>query len=236
MALVVMYIAIGVYYFDKNLCSDEVLERLGSSDKDYHAVVNVRNCGATTDYVTSVQIEGNSVLVIKGYHKNDLSIRWEWKNRLVIEYSGKNDLIHSVKYNYEDAKIELIQSPESWIEYINAEYGFELVFTQSWKGYKVAKGTIDYLDDTYYFSFDLPVKNKDQWSGSGYAVPLTIIVYPKSVWREFEESGEPSFSSYITENDKYVFAYALWQEIPKEMEGVDFEQERIISSFKFVHR
>lgn len=106
-----------------------------------------------------------------------------------------------------------------------------MTFTDSRKGYHLNSITKTELnDDVYYLFFGMSsIQGSDKNNGS-YAYPLTIIVYPKSVWTEVQKEGGPN-GTYIAENNNYVFAYSQWQDIPDNLMGVNFQVPKVISSF-----
>ena len=74
-----------------NLCGDEVVSTLSSPGGRYRAVWIVRNCGATTDYVTHVVLERKSLLgwnresVFVARGEQRLDIRWLTNDALQID-------------------------------------------------------------------------------------------------------------------------------------------------------
>ena len=127
-------------------------------------------------------------------------------------------------------KEEIIPSKKSdemanWKTYRNNEYGFSLNFPLLWKEYKTSKrmlnwgafGTSDSID------FGLPAQNS----------LFNISMHTKSQWKNIisEEGPRPT---YIKENGKFVFAYAIAQDaVNNEMVERIKEIKSILSTFKF---
>ena len=125
-----------------------------------------------------------------------------------------------------------------WHTYKNNEYGFEITFTDAWKGYKLEKeniigGIADVID------IQLPTKDQ-KWARFDYlATSLKILIYTPQTWSMI--SKDILSPNYITKNDKYVFAYILWQDVPSDFGGSSsiaykiLEFDKIISSFKLIN-
>ncbi len=122
-------------------------------------------------------------------------------------------------------------SPD-WKTYTNTEYGFQVTLTDAWKGYRVIKKASVGLSDSYNLYFEVPIKDKNYSDKLGYAAPMAISVYPKTVWAQIQQENAP-MGTYIAENSNYVFAYSHWQDSPAELRNVDFKITQIISTFKF---
>ena len=89
-----------------SLCSVEKTATLPSPDGKNKVVVRVRNCGATTDYVTEVSIVPLSRENITGYGNtfrikgfldipDDLEITWQSNNKLLITYPADQTIYKS---------------------------------------------------------------------------------------------------------------------------------------------
>jgi hypothetical protein len=76
-------------------CNDAILQQKQSPDKSYHVTVFERDCGATTDFSTIVNIQrphkrfdpkrGSNVLVIKG--RSSIELSWPPQGGLDVSYS-----------------------------------------------------------------------------------------------------------------------------------------------------
>jgi len=103
-----------------------------------------------------------------------------------------------------------------WKNYKNNEYGFTMVFPDSWKGYTIEKSTWqgwrnDGLGEIRNYSdIKLIFKNpqttvKEQWQD------IPIMVFTSDVWQLVSEgkisvSAAPIGPAKIGENSKYIFA------------------------------
>ena len=140
-----------------------------------------------------------------------------------------NQIISTFKFT------DTINAQADWRIYKNKEYGFEITFTDAWKGYKTEKeDVIGGIAET--IAIQLPTKDP-KWANSGYmAIPLRILIYTPQNW---PMASSDNFSpKYITKNDKYVFAYSSWQNVPSDLGSSNaeaskaFQFNEVISSFK----
>jgi hypothetical protein len=87
------------------LCSDELVTEVPSPDRALTAAYFVRDCGATTDFVTAVSVRRGrgsykdrsaQVFVVRGRHK--VSLAWTGPRTLVVECSGceRKDVVYQV--------------------------------------------------------------------------------------------------------------------------------------------
>ena len=74
-------------------CSDELIGEYASPGSSVIARHVVKDCGATTDFSTNVNVDENTALRIKGYHTDDIEIVWEDGINLKIKYKGDENLI-----------------------------------------------------------------------------------------------------------------------------------------------
>ncbi|MDO8492554.1 MAG: hypothetical protein Q7S34_02875 [bacterium] len=123
----------------------------------------------------------------------------------------------------------------SWKTYTNIEYGFQLIFTDAWRGYKVKLQEISSNFGAGTLAFRVPTKSKiyvDEFGQDGYATVLKISILNPEYWASLqnEEGPKPTF---LARNSNYVFTYSLWQDPPEDLLNVDFEWSKVTSSFKF---
>ena len=96
-------------YLSRDLCSDEVLGEVGVSDGKDKVLVYVRDCGATTDFVTVVELHGRAALKVKGYHKDDLEVSCLSDKKLQIYTSAESDVIFQGRL-IDGIEIELVKT------------------------------------------------------------------------------------------------------------------------------
>lgn len=117
--------------------------------------------------------------------------------------------------------------------YKNDRFGFELNLTNSWKGYKVfsSEGSQGVGAPTY-LEFAMPTTDKSRSvmsvtdEISGYASPLTITIIAKD--RSYHGTGVK-----ITEDSDNAYYYTINKDLPSDLQGINLEIPKIISSFKF---
>jgi len=106
---VVLLVAVG-YYLNTSLCSDDSMKEI---DGTYKTKIMLLNCGATTDYVTHVQMVDKSfstdVLKIKGDHADDLQVFWPTEKKMIIEYTGPETTIWEQQRKYRDIEVNFVQ-------------------------------------------------------------------------------------------------------------------------------
>ena len=166
---------------------------------------------------------------------------------VIFYFQTKSTVISSQQTEYNQAKVKknikptannaVVDETADWQTYKNNEYGFEITFSDAWKGYKAEEEeTIGGIAETIVIQ--LPTKDP-KWANSGYmATPLKILVYTPQTW---PMASSDNFSpKYITKNDKYVFAYTTWQDAPSDLGGniekaLDILQiNKVIASFRLI--
>lgn len=127
--------------------------------------------------------------------------------------------------------------PADWHVYTNTEYGFQLILTDAWKGYRVIETHDQSNSDIHYLYFQIPTKDQNYGDHSGYAAPFSIGVWPKSVWEQLLQSsgGEIGPAGHkIATRENLVFVATPWQDPPTDIWNINFEVPKIISSFMFI--
>lgn len=99
---------------DACLCADDVVTRVASPDGRLVATYYVRNCGATTDYVSTVNLRSTKakfradegvVFTAKGEHR--IGIEWTAARHLRLRCdSCKRDLIYRQVVRFGDVDID----------------------------------------------------------------------------------------------------------------------------------
>lgn len=117
-----------------------------------------------------------------------------------------------------------------WKTYRNEEYGFEITFTDAWKGYQVESQPMgsNFGAGTLVFKI---LTTKNYGDGSGYAKPLKIYIYNHEYWSKLQKENGPK-PGFLGRTQEYVFAYSTWQDPPAEFVGKDFGFDKVVASFK----
>ncbi len=123
-----------------------------------------------------------------------------------------------------------------WQTYRNKEYGFELTFTNAWKGYRAVERADNYNPAIHYIDLQVPATDKTSKTGIGWARPMGIAVYPINIWNSLnqeliKEGREPG--TELQRNGTYVFSAFYWQDPPSDLGNIDFEFAKILSTFRF---
>lgn len=119
-----------------------------------------------------------------------------------------------------------------WKTYTNTEYGFSLALTDAWKEYRVTSRSDVVYPSVKYLVFEVPTTDLTWEGGIGYAAPFTIGVYTLADWQKVQAEGGP-VPALVEQNASYVFAYSMWQDVPKDLGNVNFQISQILSTFKF---
>lgn len=121
----------------------------------------------------------------------------------------------------------------SWKTYANSRFGFELTFTDAWKGYRTfsSEGSQGVGAPTY-LEFSLLTTDKSRSVINvtdyvyGYAAPLTITIIAKD--RSYQGTGVK-----ITQDNDNAYYYTINNDLPNDLQQINFEILKIISTFKF---
>ncbi len=152
---------------------------------------------------------------------------------LESQYSQLKD-----KYNNVISQQTSSPSPsptQDWKTFTNEKYGFSLTLNDNWQGYKYEQDTKNFQDNGVHYRFYLPTKDKDyKTDKTGYASPFVISIYKISDW---ENLGNKNDFTKIDQNDKYVYAYSIWDTVPSDLEETitDAEIKKVINTFKFTN-
>ena len=91
------------------LCGDENFITVKNPSKNLQVRGFIRDCGATTDFVSHVVIDEGSktetVLILKGYRAKQCNVQWENPDVLDISCSVPGSSVVMLKENYKDVKI-----------------------------------------------------------------------------------------------------------------------------------
>jgi len=101
------------------------------------------------------------------------------------------------------------------LTYTNSDYGFDLTFPTSWKGYKMKGVDITGAAKVYYCNFpttDTSIMT-DESTDDGYFAPFAIGVYTLAQWAEIEAADGPK-PKVLAQNNTYVFTGSQANGIP----------------------
>jgi len=122
---------------------------------------------------------------------------------------------------------EKLGATADWKTYTNSKYGFELIFPDAWKGYKV-------IDHDTQIIFELPSSEKIPGSDSNLWELLYLNSYTKAQWGK-ESASEGEHPAFVAENTNYVFAYSLPNDvIPQDLRPAHSLVKQILSTLKFI--
>ena len=136
--------------------------------------------------------------------------------------------------------VDVSSNATSLKTYRNDKYGFELTFTDSWKGYKVEEATVGVSQNVVNILFEIPIPYSSNKFEKPYPwqAPFYIQIFKTKDWPEFqqqwkkENSPEPKI---IDQNSEYVFTLRQ-DELPEDLKYLESEIPKIISTFKFVNK
>lgn len=90
-------------------CANELIQSATSENGELIAEVNIRNCGATTDYVQVVTINDSTVLFIDHYSGQKVELEWQGNENLLIRYPNDLNKSDTLKTNYKGVQIQVIK-------------------------------------------------------------------------------------------------------------------------------
>ena len=109
--LALVYFLIGMQILGSSVCGDEILQQQNSPTGSHELIYFIRDCGATTDFVTQIKVvsqnKEKTILTINGSHKN---IEWKWdtSNDLSIHYDGKMRDVFDFVEEWDGIKFTLV--------------------------------------------------------------------------------------------------------------------------------
>lgn len=197
----------------------------------------------TTDSnVTNGKIGVTSVYEIEGAGVSKGSIPPYFKNGSITLNEGTS----YAKTLFWDSKtktfIEQQISLFDWKIYKNNEFGFQLTFTDQWKGYKVkeyAPGAMASYEPNAIAAFTFLMPTTDKELGrldNGYYNMFSIIVFSKSGWQK-ETSQDGPKAYLLRENNSYVFAETFPQGYgnDQKLEALSHAMGTVIDSFALLN-
>lgn len=162
--------------------------------------------GTTDDKIDSLSIN-NSILTI---------------NLLVVSQQDMETLPHSewtptepktVNYKLSNGKLVVQDETLNWETYRNTDYGFEIKFPDSWKGFEVVKSTWEgnLIDGNKKYSGVLVILKNPSLASEYNFQGIPIMVITPDDWKLIDGgkvavSAAPIGPSKVGQNAKYVFA------------------------------
>jgi len=132
-----------------------------------------------------------------------------------------------------------IPGASSWKTYSDAQYGFSLVLTDAWSGYKVftSQGSqgVGHPD---FFEFAMPTTDRTQCVASmtdevcGYTEIMRLTVYARDIWDGIGDARK--FNTFLDQNDSIVvLGDASPATLPDDLKGINFTIPQVLSTFGF---
>jgi hypothetical protein len=119
----------------------------------------------------------------------------------------------------------------NWQTYQNEEYGFELIFPDTWKGFTVERSETNYENSFYYFTHPQR-KSSDGMPGE---VGFVILVYTQKEWDNWFDFSDMHKPSAINKKNGLIFAYSPGNAAaPGDLADRFNEINDIIKTFKFL--
>ena len=127
--------------------------------------------------------------------------------------------------------VDQFSAISDWQTYRNEKYGFELKFTDAWKGYRTETKplAIGLMPAITQVLIEMPY-DKNSW---GYFSPLTIIICPLSLWPVWHKDMDRPTQTFI--NDKYVFYFSTGSDLSDTPPGIKESIQQVMSTFKFTN-
>lgn len=166
-----------------------------------------------------------------------------------IWYAKEQKKIGEIKNQIGQQSTEKDETAD-WRIYRNEKYGFEIKFTDAWENYMVENispnsETKNYLVDVAKetIRFKVPYKDCPSWRDKKecYYSKLAIGIFTDDGWNKIIEAYKKSEMEMpfiqIIRNKNYIFAYSTWfggRDISFDLAKIDFEFEKVISTFKFL--
>lgn len=157
------------------------------------------------------------------------------KQPTFFDYMGPQVVHKNTNINANSNKNTNTASTQSWKTYTNTKYGFQLTFTDPWKGYKVFETTL--TDGTIVLYVAVPTTDTS-WEETnidkGYASLFAISVLTPAQWAQVESSEGPK-DAYISKNGDWVFAWSPAQAAPQDLVdkyGTTLKPSDIVATFE----
>ncbi len=144
-------------------------------------------------------------------------------NTLVVKNTPGNTNVSStnISKNTNDTPVSEVRVED--LAYNDSLYQFNLTFPQSWEGYTFKNRTVDWgtlgTSDSVDFGF------------SENTSLFNVSIHTKDQWQKIKSENGPT-PTYLGENDTYVFAYSVAQDVSSDaMASRMAEVSKIIETF-----
>lgn len=191
-----------------------------------------KNLNITFGVVIIVLVLAIAYLLVQ---KNAADLALKNSQTLVTNTFGKSQGISNSQTELATTNSNTNTSPANGLTYTNKTYGFQLTLTKPWEGY-VAKEAPNISGDVMSIVFCVPTTDKKYSTSDclkGYANPMFISIYSKEQWKQIQSEGGPK-PTLIIQNDRYVFAWSMWQDTPDDFRNTNLGFGAIVDSFKLL--
>ncbi len=121
-----------------------------------------------------------------------------------------------------------------WNAYTNPKLGFQMTFTDAWKGFIPVE---DYIsNDHASVAFCMPTTpdySESSCEQDHYVMRLAITRFTKSKWKEVQTVIDHSRQP-IAETEQYVFLHDIYEGGPEDTANGSFEFDKVLASFKLL--
>ena len=101
-------IVLGLTSLNIFLCETTKVAKYNSPTGSYTVSQTIKACGATTDFVTrlNVGVLNREIIAIKGAHENDLYVKWVDNRNIIVNYIGDPEKIYNYKTEISGIKVQ----------------------------------------------------------------------------------------------------------------------------------
>lgn len=118
-----------------------------------------------------------------------------------------------------------------WHIYQNTSYGFQITFSDIWKGYSIQQDTVPKPQVEAQYSFFLPTTDPKYEKSGKRASPLVLYVYKDSNWNDTTKAA--FVQTQLANCSGFVFTYSTWEEPPLDLQTLpDKEIANTLKAFK----
>jgi hypothetical protein len=108
LSAITLLAVLGLTALTRSMCGTDIVNKYVSPSGRSTIRHTVLNCGATTDFVTALDLGGlkGKIISIKGAHEDDLSAKWIDDKNIVVSYTGDSDRIYDYKTEVSGIKVQ----------------------------------------------------------------------------------------------------------------------------------